>query len=50
MKSIVKRRKIWLLLFLFVGLGLWAVHGQKTEAAIVSTNHQKYTYVEYRKD
>lgn len=50
MKSIVKRRKIWLLLFLFVGLGLWAAHGQKTEAAIVSTNHQKYTYAEYRKD
>lgn len=41
--------KLWIFLFV-LGTAFLGYHGNDVQAAIVSTNHQKYSYSEYKKD
>lgn len=50
MEHFVKHFRCCLVLCLFLGIGLWIGQEAEVKAAIVSTNHQKYTYAEYKKD
>lgn len=50
MKNTAKRIRRFFILCLFLGIACIAGRAIETEAAIVSTDHQKYTYTEYQKD
>ncbi len=50
MKNTAKRIRQFFILCLFLGIVCVAGKSIETKAAIVSTNHQKYTYTEYKKD
>ena len=50
MMNKLKTAKMFFVLCLFLVLGFWGGCRLEAEAAIVSTDHQKYTYAEYKKD
>lgn len=49
-ENTVKRLRCFLILSLFLGMACFMGKSIEAKAAIVSTNHQKYMYTEYKKD
>ncbi|MCD8019212.1 MAG: hypothetical protein LUF92_06395 [Clostridiales bacterium] len=45
-----REKRTFLILCLFAGILFWGIQSADIHAAIVSTNHQKYTYGELKKD